>query len=233
MQFIEKNSFSVRSAIYVLKTNGDSPVFMLFPMIHVGTVEFYNEIRAKLAPCDLILLEGVASQKVHLLTLSYRIVKNIRRMDLVTQTDALQLSQLKNKIIFSDVTGAAFDEGWSSLPLWIRAGLFLVLPFWVANLLFFGSRDTIAKDIAFEDLPSAQETLMRDDEFDRFDELLVDSRDRELIRHIEKLILEGQSTGKTIAILYGARHMRNVVNFLHHKLNYRVVKAEWVTVFDL
>jgi hypothetical protein len=32
---------------------------------------------------------------------------------------------------------------------------------------------------------------------------------------------------------YGARHMRTTIAFLMQKLNYRVVKAEWVKVFDL
>jgi hypothetical protein len=37
MQFIEKNSFNVRSAVYHLKKDGESVEFILFPMIHVGS----------------------------------------------------------------------------------------------------------------------------------------------------------------------------------------------------
>jgi hypothetical protein len=36
-----------------------------------------------------------------------------------------------------------------------------------------------------------------------------------------------------VGVVYGAMHMRNAINFLLNVLNYRVAKAEWVTVFDL
>lgn len=92
MQFIEKNSFNVRSAIYHLKKDGAGLEFLLFPMIHVGSKEFYEEVSRRLTACDLILAEGVNSRKVNLLTFSYRIVKKIRRMDLVTQQEGMIVS---------------------------------------------------------------------------------------------------------------------------------------------
>lgn len=75
MQFIEKNSLNVRSAVYHLKREGAGLEFLLFPMIHAGAKEFYDEVSRRLAACDLILLEGVNSKKGNLLTLSYRVVK--------------------------------------------------------------------------------------------------------------------------------------------------------------
>jgi hypothetical protein len=83
MQFIEKNSFNVRSAIYHLKKDDTGLEFLLFPMIHVGSQAFYDEVSRRLAACDLILAEGVNSKKANILTLSYRIVNKIWRMDLV------------------------------------------------------------------------------------------------------------------------------------------------------
>ena len=44
MQFIEKNSFNVRSAVYRLKRDGSALEFLIFPTIHVGSPEFYDEI---------------------------------------------------------------------------------------------------------------------------------------------------------------------------------------------
>ena len=87
MQFIEKNSFNVRSAVYHLKKDGAGLEFLLFPMIHVGSKEFYDDVSRRLGACDLILMEGVNSRKGQILTLSYQVVKKIRRMDLVTQRD--------------------------------------------------------------------------------------------------------------------------------------------------
>ena len=61
MQFIEKNSFNVRSAVYRLKKDNSALEFLLVPMIHMGSSEFYDEISKRLASCDLILAEGVIS----------------------------------------------------------------------------------------------------------------------------------------------------------------------------
>lgn len=57
MQFIEKNSINVRSAVYCLKKDGSALEFLIFPMIHVGSAEFYDEISRRLESCDLIRAE--------------------------------------------------------------------------------------------------------------------------------------------------------------------------------
>src|SRR5215510_1441297 len=102
MQFIETNSFNVRSAVYHLKRDG-APDFFLFPMIHVGSQMFYDEITRRLTACDLILAEGVTSRRANLLTLSYRIVKRIKRMDLVTQQDGLNSAPFRAKMTNADI----------------------------------------------------------------------------------------------------------------------------------
>src|SRR5215467_98729 len=128
MQIIEKNSFNVRSAVYHLKRDG-APDFLLFPMIHVGSQTFYDEIARRLSACNLILAEGVASKRVNLLTLSYRIVKRIKRMDLVTQQDGMKDCSFHGKITNADIAGDVFDARWSALPLSLRLQLFFLLPF--------------------------------------------------------------------------------------------------------
>jgi hypothetical protein len=233
MQFIEKNSFNVRSAVYNLKKDGAGLEFLLFPMVHVGSKEFYDEVSRRLDACDLILAESVNSRKVNLLTLSYRIVKKIRRMDLVTQQEGMKVSGLRDKIINSDMEGRAFDERWSALPLGLKSQLFLFLPIYVVNLFLFGTRETLAESMALEDLPSSDEILLKDEDFEKFDTLLVDERDRRLITHLQKLYDSHQQDKKIVGVVYGARHMRNIVRFLLGRLNYRVARAEWVTVFDL
>src|SRR5688572_341946 len=74
MQFIEKNSLNVRSAVYLLKKDGTGLEFLVFPMIHVGSREFYDEINRRLSSSDLVLAEGVKSKKGNMLTPSYRII---------------------------------------------------------------------------------------------------------------------------------------------------------------
>ena len=59
MQFVEKNSFNVRSAIYHLRKEGTDLEFVVFPMIQLGEQGFFDEIGRRLSSCDLILAEGV------------------------------------------------------------------------------------------------------------------------------------------------------------------------------
>lgn len=233
MQFIEKNSLNVRSAVYHLKKDGASLEFVLFPMVHVGSNEYYEEISRRLSFCDLVLSEGVSSKKGNLLTLSYRIVKKIKRMDLVTQQEGIKVSLFREKILNSDLGGQAFDARWTSLPLSLKGRLFVLIPFYVVYLFLFGTRETLAESIALEDFPSSDEILHYDEGFEQLDTFLIDERDRRLIDHIVKLHDTSYQDKKTIGIVYGAMHMRNVTRFLMHKLNYRIAKSEWVTVFDL
>lgn len=233
MQFIEKNSLNVRSAVYHLKKDDAGLEFLLFPMIHVGSKEFYEEVSRRLAACDLILAEGVNSKKVNLLTLSYRIVKKIRRMELVTQQEGLEVSRLREKMLNPDMAGRAFDERWSSLPPGLKAQLLFVIPIYVVYLFLFGTREALAENIVVENLPSPEEILFEDENFEKLAALLIDERDRKLIDIIGKLHETDRRGKKTVGVVYGARHMRNVSRFLLGRLRYRIAKAEWVTVFDL
>jgi len=233
MQFIEKNSFNVRAAVYSLKQDATALEFIIFPMIHVGSREFYQEISRRLATCDLLLVEGVKSRKAAILTLSYRVVKKIRRMDLITQSEGIRVAEFRKEILNVDMEENAFDERWSSLPLTLRAQLFIVVPMFVLYLFLFGTRETLAEHLALDDLPTSEEVLMEGEGLNRLDSLVVDERDRKLIEHITSVNSERSQTSQRIGIVYGAFHMRRVMPFLIEELNYRVVKAEWVKVFDL
>jgi pheromone shutdown protein TraB len=129
--------------------------------------------------------------------------------------------------------GRAFDERWSALPLRLRAQLLFLIQLYVLYLFLFGTRETLAENIAVEDLPSSKEILFADEGSEKLDSLLVDERDRRLIDSIAKLHDAGWQDAKTVGVIYGATHMRNVISFLLDRLNYRVAEAEWVTVFDL
>jgi len=233
MQFIEKNSFNVRSAVYRLTKDGSHLEFLIFPMIHVGSSEYYQEISRRLALCDLILAEGVNSKRANIITLSYRIVKYIRRMDLVTQQDGMKVDSFRSKLLNADMDGLAFDERWSSLPVSLRLQMFVMIPLVVVYLFLFGTREVLAENIALDDLPSSEEIASENEDFEPLDALIIDERDRKLIEYIAKLVSEHKGDAQQVGILYGARHMRSIITFLMQKLNYRIAKAEWVKVFDL
>lgn len=233
MQFIEKNGFDLRSAIYRLGRDKDGLEFILFPMIHVGEKRFYEEVQRRLGECDLIFVEGVNSNKIKMLVLTYKVIERIKGFDLVTQ-HALSLSEFGDRIINTDMDGAVFDANWSSLPLRLRALMFVAVPVLAVYLYLRGTRSFIAEHLAFDDLPSRDEILMSDDgDWDKFEDVLVARRDRVLVDRIGQLDEEQRGQKKVVGILYGAGHMRTVARFLLSELKYRVTKAEWVTVFDL
>ena len=202
-------------------------------MIHVGSREYYQEITRRLSTCDLILAEGVKSKKAVALTLSYRFVNKIRRLDLITQNEGIRLDAFPKEILNADMDGNAFDERWSSFPISLRVQLFLFVPIFILYLLIFGTRELLAENLVVEDLPSSEEELAEDHVFSSLDSLLVDERDRKLIEHIVNVDNERSQTSQRIGIVYGAFHMRCVMAFLMQKLNYRVTRADWVKVFDL
>jgi len=231
MQFIEKNSFNVRSAVYHLKKQGFGPQFILFPMIHVGDRNFFVEVSQRLAQCDLILAEGVASKRAALLTSAYRIVRKVHRLDLITQYE-MDTSKLKDKMVNADMEPEDFDRQYSTLPTLVRLQIFVLFPFFALYLLLCGTRQIIARELAVEDLPSSEE-ILRNDVFEDFDNLILDQRDSVLIHRLQELCDARNFDGRKIAVLYGAMHMRNITAFLVEKLRYQVSRAEWLTVFEL
>lgn len=234
MQFIEKNAFNVRTAVYRLRKEGAQLEFCLFPMIHAGSPEFYAEISRRLDQCDLILVEGVRSKKANVLVYSYKILKRIRRLGFVLQQDAMDLKGFGAKIVNTDIAGDAFEARWSALPILLHLQLFLLVPIYVVYLVIFANRETIAKQIAMDDLPTNEEILETgDEEWEALHTLLIDERDRTLIDHLRRLDEDKSEEFRCIGVVYGAEHMRNVIAFLMHQMNYHVAKSEWVTVFDL
>jgi hypothetical protein len=231
MQFIEKNSLNVRSAVYLLKKDGTGLEFLVFPMIHVGSREFYQDVSRMLSGCDLVLAEGVKSKKVNVLTLSYSIVSRIRRMDLITQHEGMK-DGFRDKTVIADMEGSAFDDRWSSLPIMLRLQLFFLVPVFATYLFLFGTRETIAESLALEDLPSNEEVLSKDENSD-LDRLLIDERDQKLLEQITNVHEKRSEKSWRVGIVFGALHIRSVIAFLIQKLNYRVAKAEWLKVFDL
>jgi pheromone shutdown protein TraB len=208
------------------------PEFILFPMIHVGSRAYYDEVYRRLSECDLIFVEGVKSKKVAFLTFSYKIVQKIKRLELVTQ-QTLKISDFGDKAINTDMDARAFDTGWASIPVHIRWLMFLAVPFYALYLYLFGTKNLIAERLAVDDLPSRDEILNYDEDFEKYDRVIIDERDQKLIEAITRFYEENQGVKRVVGILYGAAHMRGVSSFLRHKLHYRVVKAEWITVFNL
>jgi hypothetical protein len=197
-------------------------------MIHIGSADYYREVRSRLDGCDVILFEGVRSVRVKALTLSYSLMARRKRLGLVIQ-HALRLEECRAKLLHADVTTGEFVDGWLRIPWHWRIMISTVGPVYGAYRYLTASRASIAKDLGTEDLESREEILQSDD-VPEFEEAIMHRRDARLVKTIEG-VLGGNQEYQVIAVIYGAAHMRAVIRALTGRLRYRVVHSEWLTVF--
>lgn len=228
MQFVEVSDLSVRAAAYQMVRPDSQLRFTLFPMIHVGEPGYFAAVYKRLTSCDLILIEGIESRKVTLLTRSYRWVDQVRRLGLVTQQSA-KLIPPTARVIRTDLDGRDFDAGWKKLPFWERALVSLTIPIFAGYMMLHGTKDLIARNLAMEDLPSREEMMLSGAL--KIESLIMDQRDAVLLGHVQWVHDEHQHHDMTVAVVYGASHLRAVTTYLSRKLGYHVAKADWLTVF--
>ncbi|HUE60752.1 MAG TPA: hypothetical protein VMO88_14340 [Acidimicrobiales bacterium] len=230
MQIIESTPFGVRSAVLTVARPDTGVRFVIFPMMHLGSVEYFREVDGRLRDCDRILAEGVTGRRVSVMTASYRLVARIKRLDLVEQGKALDLRAYGDRVTNVDVSAPEFGRSWRRVPRAWRLLLYGVVPVFALWMLLAGSRRLLARDAEIGDLPTRDEALMGD-EYDRLSAGLLGDRDRKLCAAIAELVATGSASPVTVGIVWGAAHMRAVIALLVGRLGYHVVGAEWVTVF--
>jgi hypothetical protein len=215
VQIIEQTGFGVRSAEITLKRREGGPVFLLFPMLHVASPAFYAQVQARLAECDYVVVEGVAGARTRVLTLAYRIAGSLRRSGLVLQSQALHIKVLPGTIVRPDLSAKEFGAAWSRVSVHLRWLLYLLTPvvgLWIAIV---GPRRALGKNLGMDDLPSARDEEMSDDELD---ELFLGSRDAVLIESLFNLADSlTPEPAKTVGVCWGAGHVPAVVRALHSR----------------
>ena len=231
LQIIESTDYGVRSAVLRLEAGEADPAFVLFPMIHVAEPAFYEEIGRRLEDCDLVLCEGVRSPTSSLLTSSYRFYADSPRLGLVSQS-SMKMSHVADRTLHADVQGEAFEARWWRSGTWLRFLVPLVAPFFGLYLRHFGTRRFIAHGLGLNLRRSRADNLREGDDRE-LRALLLDWRNRRLIRVIDQQRRKHRDGEVSIAVLYGAGHMRAVLRHLLDECGYRVAKAEWTTVFEL
>jgi hypothetical protein len=221
----------VRAAIYVLARTSGGPRFILLPMIHIGSPSYYEEVRSRLRDCDTIIFEGVRSLRGRILTLSYSIVARRKRLGLVTQSAALPLKALGAKLIHADVTAEEFSGNWMRVPWHWRIAIYLCAPLWGGYRYLVATRQSLGKGLSTDDLPSTEDVL-REDLVPGFDDAILHKRDDKVIAKIKAVVSDESSRNSVVGIIYGAGHMGAVTAALMGNLQYRVVRSDWVSVFE-
>ena len=231
MQFIEVSLTGVRSAVITLSARGQPQRVVLFPMLHLATPDFYTSVAARLGSCRVILAEGIAGNSLvaGALTSAYRLPARRDRLGLVAQN--IDYARLQAEVIAPDLTGRQLRSGWRALPFLPRAALFLLAPVMGAVFWLRGSRRTLARFAAAEDLPDPALVMLRD-RAPGLMRLLLDDRDAQLAAALDQVLARTSDGPADIAVVYGAAHMPALTRHLQSRYGFRPRAADWLTVFD-
>jgi hypothetical protein len=131
-----------------------------------------------------------------------------------------------------DSAGGEFDERWRTVPLAQRAAVRLGIGYLRAGHRLLGGRWHLdqLRGAAMNDLPSNEEIL--EEEFlEDVDRVVLHERDQRLLLALTTLHEQRAHEEVTVAVVWGAAHMRAVVYGLG-ALRSRVYAAEWLIAID-
>ncbi len=200
-------------------------------MVHVGDARFYREAFQDAFSHDVALVEGVRSPVGRNLTRSYRWI-DLERLGLVLQPKTPPRADVAARIVHADLSTEEFEQAWRGVSMRYRAMLFCLAPLVGIHRRLFASRETIADRLALEDLESREETLSWDPALAGIFEAVMDARDKRLTECLKAELTDASDTGKRIAIIYGALHMRAVLRELTRR-GYTCVDAQWREAFAI
>jgi hypothetical protein len=232
VQIIEVTEFcGVRSAVFTFRHRTSSLRFVVFPMVHLGDATFYAEVESRLRAVDVVIAEGVHGRSPYAaaITSVYRWLEGCDRLDLVVQR--IDYPGLGVPVICPDMSAAEFDRAWRQVPLRTSVPFIALSPVVGLGLRLFATRRFIASFLGTDDLPSAEEVLAGDG-YAAVDAVLVEARDRRLVEYLQATHDQLGDLPATIAVLYGAHHVRAIVRALS-RLGYRAADSEWLTVFEM
>jgi hypothetical protein len=230
MQLLEVNSFGVRSAVVRLQRPQTPMRFVLFPMLHLGSADFYQEVATRLHGCQLVVAEGIRgrSTAAWALTRAYRLLRHSQRLGLVVQE--LDLGGLGVPLVGPDMSAAEFGQRWRQLAVVPRLQVWCLVPVFAAGMALFGSRRFLARELgSLDDLPAREEWVPEG--FKTLEGLILDERDRLLLDALASIHEQRCHEPIAVAVVYGAQHMLAVVQSLSARFGYRPVGADWLEVF--
>lgn len=233
MQLLDSSDWGLRSARLTFRSAASNVTVTLFPMIHLGEAAFYEAVYRDACAHDAVLVEGVRSPITTRVTRAYRWIEGAKHIGLVVQPRHPPQSESQATMIHADLSGEEFERHWRKVPIRLRLLLYVGAPIYALYYRWFGSRASLAKGHALDDLPSRDETLRWTPEFASFDEAILTERDKRLIEVMSGYLDETTSEPRRLAVVYGARHMRAVIKELTRKRAFHCVDSEWMLIFPL
>jgi hypothetical protein len=231
VQLTEVSVTGVRSAVITLRSPGAATRIVLFPMIHLGTPEYYQAVAARLARCRLIVAEGISGRSVTVraLTLAYRLPARSRRLALTVQD--IGYASLGVPVIRPDITARQFRGLWRTVPALHRIAIWCLVPAYALSFALLGTRRTLSRYLDTEDLPGPLDSQARL-AAPELTGILLDHRDALLADCLTAIHEQRHAEDIDVAVVYGAEHMPALARELLRRHGYRPRTSEWLTVFD-
>lgn len=234
MQFVEATGLSVRSAVWILQRHETPLRFHLFCMLHFGSQAYYDEVRARIGRCDMVVAEGFGESRRRFDRLRlgfYGLMHRARSSELVHQH--IGYDSLGVPVLWPDTHDPEPEDAVSRvrrpLTAYLKFGLFLLtLPVGVFVLLLMGGQRFVARSVSLN-----VEDNMRSLGDGDFAALVLDDRDDLLLAALRRLHEERAAEPIDVAVVYGAAHMPAVVRGLNATYGYRPAGGEWLTVHGL
>ena len=221
--------WEVRAAVIELRSKTNLCRFTLYPMIHLADSSFYDAVAARLAEHDLVVAEGIRgkSRAVQLLTRTYRLAALNRKLG--PQLQPMDLHDVGVPTLLPDITAPEFSLAWRHISLIERAAINVIALLAVLFLRLFGSREFIAGRLALDDdiLNAKQPSGLE------VDRLIRDRRDALLCAALTNILDTHPIDGANVAVVYGAGHVRPVVDYLRSRHGDVVSRGDWLTIFTL
>jgi hypothetical protein len=228
MQILESSDWGLRSARIKLRSPDGVKTVTLFPMIHIGDAAFYEAAYADAFAHDAVLTEGVRSPVTMRLTRAYRWIVGARHLGLVLQPRAP--STCRARVVHADLTAEEFEQVWSEVSLGLKLLLYVAAPAFALYKRWTATRASLAKGHSMEDLTSRDEILDWNPETALVTRAILEVRDRRLLERLNELLARPDT--QTIAIVYGAAHMRAVLAELIGRQGFRPGDMDWMTVIS-
>jgi len=218
-----------------LRRKGGPMQFVVYPMIHIGTSEFYDEVSTRLRRAQLVVVEGVKdgarpSVLTSALTLSYRVARFNRRVNLAVQD--IDYKSLGVPVMNPDVTTDEFRTSWRRIPIAIRLLVWCALPVVTLGRLIGAGSAMWTKATEVNDLPSDEDERLAESA-PELTHAMLDERDERLLDCLSRLHEERGEEKIEVAVVYGAGHVPAIVHGLQQRFGYVARVGEWLTVVDL
>lgn len=232
MQLLDSSDFGLRSARLTFKSATSSVIVTLFPMVHLGELAFYESVYRDAFAHDAVLVEGVRSPVTSRITRAYRWIEGAKRIALVVQPRHPAQSSSRATIIHADLLTDEFEEHWRKVPLHLKLLLYVGAPIYALYYRWFGNRTSLARGLALDDLSSRDEVLGWTPEYALLDAVILAERDKRLVEMMGKYLDEMPTESRSLAIVYGARHIRATIKDLTRR-GFHCVGSEWRLTFAL